>query len=85
MSKLYEHNGLAGCVEQRRSRITGHVVGLYNAKQAGMDPDSGAWATVCEEHASICNHSTLALARAHLGDPTTWCEACRAELGPNRR
>lgn len=79
MTKVYEHNDLAGCVELRRSRTTGHMVGLYHAEQAGMDPDSGAWATVCEEHASICNHSTLAHARAHLGDPTMWCALCREE------
>lgn len=80
MTRDHKFNGLAGCVVQRRSRTTGHVVGLYHAEQAGMDPDSGAWATVCEEHSSICNHDTLALARAHLGDPTMWCEQCRVEL-----
>lgn len=74
----YEFNGLAGCVVQRKSRRTGFMVGLYNATQAGMDPESGSWATVCEEHSTICNHETLMLARSHLGDPTMWCELCQA-------
>lgn len=77
--KEYEFNGLAGCVVQRKSQRTGHLVGLYNAEQAGMDPDSGPWATVCEKHSIICNHSTLKLARDHLGDPTMWCEECQDE------
>lgn len=76
---LHAFDGLLGCVVRRRSRRTGHLVGLYHAEQAGMDPASGAWATVCEDHGSICNHTTLALARSHLGDPTGWCEACRDE------
>ncbi|MCA8448877.1 hypothetical protein [Burkholderia vietnamiensis] len=85
MTQEHTYNGLAGCVVQRRSRTTGHLVGLYHAQQAGMDPASGAWATVCEEHATICNHGTLALARSHLGDPTMWCEACRDELAGRTR
>lgn len=70
--------GLRGCVTQRRSRATGHLYGLYNAEQARMDTAAGAWATVCEDHDTICNHDTLALARYHLpsGD---WCERCMAE------
>lgn len=78
MSRIeYEFNGLAGCVVQRMSRRTGYQVGLYKADQAGMDPESGTWATVCEKHSTICNHESLALARSHLGDPTTWCELCQ--------
>lgn len=72
----YEAHGLAGCVEQRQSRRTGHKVGLYHAEQAGLDASGGPWATVCEEHSTVVNHSTRALARDHLGDPTGWCEDC---------
>lgn len=72
-------NDLAGCVVQRRSRVTGHLVGLYHADQADLDSDGGRWATICEEHGHIVNHDTQALARAHLGDPTGWCEACMVE------
>ena len=74
----YHVSGLAGCVTQRRSRSTGFLVGLYHADQAGLDPESGPWATVCEEHNWAVNHPTLGLARSHLGDPAGWCEVCGA-------
>jgi hypothetical protein len=74
----YAFNGLLGCVVQQRSRITGALVGLYQAEQAGMDAEAGRWSTVCEAHGSCVNHATLAAARAHLPDPTMWCEACRS-------
>lgn len=77
LAKGYEFNGLAGCVVQRKNRITGLLVGLYNAGQAGMDEESGKWATVCEAHSTICNHETLAAARSHFADPTMWCEECQ--------
>lgn len=73
----YEFNGLAGCVVQRKNRITGSLVGLYQADQAGMDPEAGLWSTVCEVHSSCVNHRSLALAKSHLADPTGWCEECR--------
>lgn len=76
MTKEYEFNGLAGCVVQRRSQKTGLLVGLYHSEQSSMDPAAGPWVTVCEQHATTCNHTTFALARSHLGDPTGWCEVC---------
>jgi hypothetical protein len=75
--RQYTFKGLTGCVEQRRSRITGTLSGLYQAEQAGMDAEAGKWSTVCEDHATCVNHATLAAARAHLPDPTAWCDACR--------
>ncbi|WP_247391731.1 hypothetical protein [Ralstonia pseudosolanacearum] len=75
--RQYDFNGLAGCVEQRRSRLTGTLAGLYEAEQSGMDPEAGRWVTVCEDHSSCVNHATLAAARAHLADPSMWCDACR--------
>lgn len=75
--RQYDSNGLSGCVTQRRSRLTGTLAGLYSAVQSGMDPEAGPWVTVCEAHATCVNHATLATARAHLADPSTWCDACR--------
>lgn len=72
----YAFNGLAGCVVQQRSRATKLLVSLYRADQAQMDATAGLWATVCEEHGSILNHSTLGLARSHLSDPRGWCATC---------
>jgi hypothetical protein len=82
--RQYDFNGLAGCVIQRRSRISGTLAGLYQAEQAGLDPEAGRWVTVCEDHAACVNHATLAAARAHLPDPTMWCETCR-EAADERR
>lgn len=76
-TRKYDFTGLAGCVVQRRSRLTGTLAGLYQAEQAGLDPEAGRWVTVCEDHGSCVNHETLAVARAHLADPSGWCEACR--------
>jgi hypothetical protein len=80
MIRRYACKGLAGCVEMRRSRRTGHQVGLYHAEQADLDFSAGRWATICEQHGHIVNHETLTLARSHLGDPTGWCEGCMAEV-----
>lgn len=81
--RQYDFNSLAGCVIQRRSRISGTLVGLYQAEQAGLDPEAGRWVTVCEDHATCVNHATLAAARAHLPDPTMWCDPCR-EANPDK-
>lgn len=83
--KEYFAKGLAGCVTQRRSRITGHLVGLYHADQADLDSSGGPWATICEEHGHVVNHPTLAHARSHLGDPTGWCEVCNGSEPPPDR
>jgi len=82
----YSVNGYDGCVQLHRSRKTGHLVGVYNNEQAGMDDNDGLepWSTVCEEHNTICSHRTLALARDHAGDPMGWCEEC-AEAMPEER
>jgi len=83
--KQYDYNGLAGCVEQRRNQKTHFVVGVYNCVQAGMEDDPATpWATVCEEHHTICCHSSLATARHHAGAPEGWCEACRLGYLYNR-
>jgi hypothetical protein len=73
-------DGRAGCRQLRKAQQTGTMVGLYDAADAGLDADAGRWATVCEEHGSICNHETLELARWHSADPAGWCEECRAAL-----
>jgi len=81
--QTYAFNNLAGCVVQRRSRRTGTLIGLYAAEQAGLDPASGPWATVCEDHGAIATHATLNLARAHL-PAVEWCEACQEQLRTRR-
>jgi len=64
------------------NRETGSLVSVYNAAEADLDTDGGAWAVVCEDHSSILNTSTARLAFSHGRDPRAWCEGCR-ESEPN--
>ena len=76
--RAYSFNDLAGCVEQRRARETGTLVGLYHGEQSGMEDDpEHPCVTVCEAHHTLVAHPTLALARSHMPAPTGWCEECR--------
>lgn len=74
-TKYYNAHNRAGCVQIRKSRATGAIVGVYNAEQAGLDSGSGAWATVCETHNTLVNHESLALALYHA-PAVIWCEYC---------
>lgn len=75
--KTYSAHDRAGCVQLRRARETGYLVGVYHCEQAEMDGDEGyQWATVCEEHNTVVIHSSLRLAKDHAAAPTGWCEAC---------
>lgn len=69
----------AGCRQLCRSRKTGTMVGIYNADEAGLDSDEGRypWVTVCEDHGTLVNHSTLRDARWHAPS-VDWCEDCGA-------
>lgn len=83
--KQYSFNDLAGCVEQRRSRETGTMVGLYHGDQAGMENDPEfPWLTVCEDHSTISVHASLSLAKRTLGFPTNWCDECRDKIEEKR-
>ena len=75
--KIYNKHDRAGCVQLRRSRKTGTMIGVYHSEQAGLDPDGGAWSTICEKHGTICNHETLKLAKDHA-PYVEWCEDCSA-------
>lgn len=80
--KRSEHTLLAaeraGCIEVRRSRATGTLVGLYRSAEAGMEEDPETpYTTVCEEHNTLVCHATLKLARENLPDPRGWCDECR--------
>lgn len=77
MSLQQEQRERAGCVQLRRSRAAGVVVGVYRAADAGLDPDGGAWVTVCEEHHTIVNHDTRMLALSWAPRPDEWCDGCR--------
>lgn len=76
-------NGLAGCVTQRLSAVTGRKVGLYAASEAGLCSAGGQWVTVCEDHGNLLNHASETRARQHLDYTHEWCEACRAASEPS--
>jgi hypothetical protein len=82
-----EARGLAGYRGHRRNRITGDLVIVYHAAEAGLDSDDGRapYSTVCDRHGEIISHETLKLALGHAGDPSGWCSACawavRGEIG----
>ena len=68
----------AGLYRQRRSRITGTMVSIYDARRAGLDDTGGAWAVVCDDHGEIVNVETLRTAKA-CAPLVEWCESCYAE------
>ena len=69
-----------GLVRLSRARSTGTEVGLYRAAEAGLDPEGGPWATVCEAHSAVVNHATRRDAQGWMSQPEGWCEDCRDAL-----
>lgn len=67
----------AGLIESKKRRATRTVVSIYRAEEGGFDPDGGPYVTICEDHGTICNHRTLALARSHA-PWAEWCEDCQS-------
>lgn len=78
----------AGERARTRNRRTGTLVVTVDAPAQGVDaggdslPDGTfrpwRWATICDDHGTICGHQTLALALGHMRSPDGWCEACGA-------
>ena len=77
--KTYRAHGFAGCVQKTKNRKTGHMVGVYNAEQAGFDQDGGPWAVICEKHDFLVNFTTLKMARSWASSPDVFCDVCREE------
>lgn len=75
--ELYRHDGRLGCVALWRSRVTGTEVGLYHARQAGIESDPECrWAVVCEKHGTLVCHPTLAEAR-RTRSGREFCDECQ--------
>lgn len=72
----------AGERERRRARATGSVVVLLDTHdpECDLDPEGGRWATLCDDHSTICNHPTRRVARHHMPRPDGWCEECRPRV-----
>lgn len=71
--------------QERRARSTGSQIAVLDLCAPGseFDPELdrdgkllNRWATVCDTHANICTHPTLALAEAHAAAPEGWCDRC---------
>lgn len=67
---------VAGLRVQRKNKVTGTTISLYDGGPAGMDTFSGRWQTVCEDHSHIVSHATYKLARMWMSQPDQWCDAC---------
>jgi hypothetical protein len=63
--------------QHRQARSTGTHVGVWDGIAGGFDTAGGRWQTVCDEHATICSHVTLADARNFASAPEQWCETCQ--------
>ena len=73
--KYYSFDGLAGCVKRWKNR-KGHLVGVYDAVQAGMD--TYGWAVVCEgDHAGVVIMYSLRAAFDIATDTTNFCPVCQ--------
>lgn len=63
-----------------RNRMTRTHITVCHGDDEGLDTtDDGPWYTICDEHGSLCSHTTLALAKSHAADPS-WCDECNAMM-----
>lgn len=66
----------AGEVKRSRSRITGTTVVLLDTTKGGdWAGDESRWITLCDEHNTVCEHPTRAVAESHM-PYVDWCEPC---------
>jgi hypothetical protein len=74
----------AGFRSCRFAKQNDRLIVVVHAHEAGIDSDpENPWATVCDDHGTICTHPTRTLAEQWAADPEGWCEPCReARKGP---
>lgn len=69
-----------GCVQLRKCRATGTMVGVYRAAEAGMETDPETpWCAVCEEHHTLVCTATRKQAETAASYPD-FCEDCQPKL-----
>lgn len=56
----------------------GQLVGLYKARDAGVDADD-PYVTVCEEHGQMVGQPSCRSGRLSMPNPAEWCSECRGE------
>jgi hypothetical protein len=72
---------VAGLKHRARNRESGTVTSVYDAEVQGMDPESGKYAVVCEDHSTCVNVDTLRLAVEVARYPAAnFCEVCSGEV-----
>lgn len=67
----------AGYRARKKNSYTGNYNVLYDGDTQQLDTSDGKWVTVCEEHGTVLNHTTLAKAKKFL-EEAEWCEKCMA-------
>lgn len=67
-----------GIMARRRNRETGTTILLVDRQRSGAPDDGHRWETICDEHGTVCSHTTRALAEDWMAQPTGWCEDCQA-------
>lgn len=77
MSRRKPFNDRAGYVASLRNPTSGGWCVIYKADEAELDSHGGNWITTCEVHGTLCNHTSLKLARASMKSPD-FCEACES-------
>jgi hypothetical protein len=80
-SKQWKARGIAGCVEEKRTKSTGTHVGVYQAHQLGLKLGRTRWLVECEEHGEVRSTRSLVDARRRARAPMSWCEGCRSLVG----
>ena len=74
-------------LQASKCRATGLPVTVGYAEDLGIEveepeegyPEPANWYTVCEEHRTLCAHTTQTIARKHAVWPE-WCEDCQPIL-----
>lgn len=69
----------AGLIVQARARETGTLTTVYDTEAAMLDPDSGRYSVVCEDHGTIFATDSLSMARWLRAHPLQFCDDCRGD------
>lgn len=81
---VYNFDEQAGCVVRGKNRMTGSIIGLYQATQAGLDDSKGNWVVKCDTHGPMLSFTSALHAKMSISDPTEWCAECK-EAMKNRK
>ena len=69
------HADEAGFIDSRQS-AAGQSVVLYDAAEAGFDPEEGIYVVFCTAHGDLDQGNNLRTAQARMRRPQSWCRGC---------